>query len=133
MTVRRPIRAPRRFLDFPFHVDGAGRVAVTEVDDHVRDLIHLVLFTAPGERPNRPDFGCGLLELVHEPNSDLLAAAVEVRVRAALQRWLRDVVDVDWLRIEHEDARLVVDVGYRRLLDSGAATERFVVPREALA
>jgi phage baseplate assembly protein W len=108
-------------------------VADTATDDHVRDLVELVLFTAPGERPNRPDFGCGLLELVHEPNSDLLAAAVEVRVRASLQRWLSDVIDVDWLRIQHADASLVVDVGYRRLLDSAAATERFVVPREALA
>lgn len=133
MTRRRPIRPPRRYLDFPFGIDGAGRVAVTDVDDHVRDMLELTLFTAPGERPNRPDFGCGLLELVHEPNSELLAAAIEVRVRAALQRWLRDVVDVDWLRIEHDDANLVVDVGYRRLLDAASASQRFVVPREALA
>jgi uncharacterized protein len=133
MSVRRPIRAPRRWLDHPFAVDGAGRIAVTGVDDHVHDMLELALFTAPGERPNRPDFGCGLLELLFEPNSELLAAAVEVRVRAALQRWLSDVVDVDWLRIEQDDARLIVDVGYRRLLDSVAATERFVVPRETLA
>jgi hypothetical protein len=56
-----------------------------------------------------------------------------VRVRASLQRWLRDVVDVDWLRIQHDDASLIVDVGYRRLLDAASASERFVVPRETLA
>jgi phage baseplate assembly protein W len=127
-----PPRAPSRWLDFPFGPDGTGRIAVTDLDDHVRDMVELVLFTA-GERPNRPDFGCGLLELVHEPNSEALRAAVEARVRAALQRWLRGVIEVERLRIGHDEASLSVEVDYRRLPDAGATSERFVVPREALA
>ncbi|WP_250281626.1 GPW/gp25 family protein, partial [Frankia sp. CiP1_Cm_nod2] len=68
----------RRFrLDHPFHVDATGRVAGTDSDDHVRDMIFQVLFTNPGERVNRPDFGCGLLGLVFLPNSDALATATE--------------------------------------------------------
>ena len=48
-------------LDFPCALDGRGRTAATDHDDHVRDLIEQVLFTAPGERVMRPDFGSGLL------------------------------------------------------------------------
>ena len=50
-------------IDFPFHVDGRGRTAATDYADHVRDMIEQLLFTRPGERVNRPDFGCGLLDL----------------------------------------------------------------------
>ena len=56
-------------LDFPYHFSGLGRTATTDRDDHIRDLIEQVLFTAPGERVMRPDFGAGLLALVFEPNS----------------------------------------------------------------
>ena len=48
------------FLDYPYAIDARGRSATTAEDDHVRDLILQVLFTNPGERVNRPEFGCGL-------------------------------------------------------------------------
>jgi uncharacterized protein len=115
-------------LDYPFGVAGSGRVAGTDVDDHVRDLIHQVLFTRPGERVNRPDFGCGLLELVFRPNSELLAGATELLVRGALQRWVSDVVAVDDIRLVVEDARLVVEVSYTRLRDGWAGEEVFAAP-----
>ena len=66
-------------IDFPLHFDDRGRTAATDDDEHVRDLIEQVLFTAPGERVNRPTFGSGLLQLVFAPNSDALAAATQVR------------------------------------------------------
>ena len=61
------------FFDYPFHLDGRGRSAEVAEDGHVRDMIHQVLFTAPGEHVNRPDFGCGLKQMVFQPNSDALA------------------------------------------------------------
>src|SRR5262249_5620163 len=63
----------RRDVAFPFAVDGRGRTADRGYDDHVRDMIELLLFTQPGERVMRPDFGCGLADLVFEPNSPELA------------------------------------------------------------
>ena len=71
-------------IDFPFHFDDRGRTATTTLDDHVRDLIEQLLFTSPGERVNRPDFGAGLLQLVFAPNSAELAAAAAVPRRRAL-------------------------------------------------
>ena len=76
------------YFDFPYHVDGRGRTAETDEDDHIRDLIYQVLFTNPGERVNRPDFGCGISQLVFMPNSDVLAAATQFLVQGALTRWL---------------------------------------------
>ncbi len=102
------------FLDFPFHLDGRGRSAETNADDHVRDLIHQVLFTNPGERVNRPDFGCGLKQLVFAPNSDALAASTQQLVQGALLRWLEDVITVERVAVTSVDATLEVTVVYVR-------------------
>ena len=99
-------------IDFPFHLDARGRTADTPYPDHVRDMVEQLLFTRPGERVNRPDFGCGLLDLVFEPNSPELAAALQVSAEGALQRWLGDVLTVDSLTVTADDATLHVDLSY---------------------
>ena len=115
-------------LDLPVHVDGRGRLAVTSADDHVRDMIHQVLFTSPGERVNRPDFGCGLLQLVFLPNSEPLAIATQFTVKSALQKWLGDVIRVDGVEVTASDSTLRVRVVYQRLLDGVATTTEFSRP-----
>ena len=99
-------------IDFPFHFDRLGRTATTGTDDHVRDMIEQLLFTNPGERVNRPDFGSGLLQLVFAPNSPELAAAMQFTVQASLQRWLGDVIDVQALEVTSEDSTLRVEIQY---------------------
>ncbi len=99
-------------VDYPYHADGRGRTATTGDADYVRDLIEQVLFTSPGERVNRPEFGSGLLQLVFAPNSDVLAGAVETSVQASLQRWLGDVVQVEAVDVTRRDAELGVRVRY---------------------
>lgn len=100
-------------LDFPLHFDGRGATATVDEAGHIRDLIEQVLFTNTGERLNRPDFGCGLLQLVFAPNSPELAATVRFTVQAALQRWLGDVIDVQDLQVDATDSALSVDLHYR--------------------
>ena len=99
-------------IDFPFHFDNRGRVATTGNEDHIRDMIELLLFTNPGERVNRPDFGSGLLQLVFAPNSLELAAALQFTMQAALQRWLGDVIDVRALQVVSEDSTLSINIEY---------------------
>ena len=99
-------------VDYPWHVDGRGRTALTGDDDHVRDLIEQILFTAPGERVNRPDFGSGLMQLVFAPNSDALGGAVEASVQASLQQWLGDRVVVEAVDVRSQDASITVTVRY---------------------
>jgi phage baseplate assembly protein W len=99
-------------VDFPFHVDGLGRTATTDDDDHIRDLIEQVLFTSPGERVNRPTFGSGLLQLVFAPNSDALAGATQLTVQGNLQQWLGDLIVVQDVQVESIEATLQVTVRY---------------------
>jgi hypothetical protein len=99
-------------LDYPFRFDARGRTANTDRDDHIRDLIEQVLFTSPGERVNRPTFGCGLLQLVFAPNSAELAATTQFLVQSALQQWLGDLIQVETVEVLSEDSSLRVTVRY---------------------
>jgi uncharacterized protein len=116
------------FLDFPYHFDGHGRTATTDRDDHIRDLIEQVLFTAPGERVMRPDFGSGLLALVFEPNSTTLAATTQVLVQGALQQHLGHLIAVQAVEVSNDDAALRVDVRYTVLLDRTTHSASFTAP-----
>lgn len=99
-------------IDYPFRIGGAGRAATSEYDAHVRDMLEQLIFTNPGERVNRPDFGSGVLQLVFAPNSPELAAALQFTLKAAVQRWLGDVVEVQELTVESYDSTLRVDLQY---------------------
>ncbi len=99
-------------IGYPFRIDGRGRTARAEGDAHIRDLIEQVLFTAPGERVNRPTFGTGLQQLVFAPNSEELATALQFLVQGALQQWLGDLIQVEAVGVESEDATLRVTVQY---------------------
>jgi phage baseplate assembly protein W len=112
-------------VDFPFHFDGSGRTASADDDKHIRDLIEQVLFTSPGERVNRPTFGCGLQRLVFAPNSDELAAATQFLVQGALQQWLGDLIQVDEVQVESEDSQLRVVVQYVVLRSQQQQTAQF--------
>lgn len=102
---------------FPFGIDEAGRVRASGGDEAIRGKIIQVLFTAPGERVNQPDFGCGLFNLVFEPNSVILGAAMEFTVGQALARWLRDDIAVDRVSVAVSDETATVDVVYTRRRD----------------
>ena len=104
----------RPFLDFPLSFDERGRSAVTDADDHVRDMIYLVLFTAPGERVNRPEFGCGIKQLVFAPLSDALAAATEQLIHGSLIRWLDPVISLEKVQATANEATLEIRVSYVR-------------------
>jgi uncharacterized protein len=113
-------------IDFPFHFDGRGRTAPTGDDDHIRDMIEQLLFTSPGERVNRPDFGSGLLQMVFAPNSPELAAALQFTTQAALQRFLGDLIDLQTLEVTAVDSTLNVVVKYVVKRTGDARTETFV-------
>lgn len=101
-----------RQVKFPYHFDTYGRTAVTGEDDHIRDLVAQVLFTSPGERVNRPDFGTGLLQMVFAPASSELSTALQFLIQGSLQRWLGDLITVDLVTVEVEDSTLRVVVRY---------------------
>lgn len=99
-------------LAWPWRFDHRGRTAESSSDRYVRGLIEAVLFTAPGERVMRPDFGSGVAQLLFEPNSPELAGTVQMLVQAALTQWLSDVIAVSAVRVETEESTLKVTVSY---------------------
>jgi phage baseplate assembly protein W len=85
----------RQDYAFPFQIDAASQqTAQADYPAHVDQLVRQLLLTSPGERANRPQFGCGLRSLVFAPNSDALAATVKLRVIQGLSQWLAGVVTV---------------------------------------
>jgi phage baseplate assembly protein W len=119
------------YLDDPYHLDARGRSAETSTDDHIRDLIFQVLFTSPGERVNRPEFGCGLKQLVFMPNSAALAIATQQLVQGALHRWLDNVIAIERVEVSAVESTLEVTVVYLRR-DTGQRREE-VFRREMVA
>ncbi|HVO42174.1 MAG TPA: GPW/gp25 family protein [Aggregatilineales bacterium] len=112
-------------VDFPYHVDSLHYTALADDDKHIRDLIEQLIFTSPGERVNRPDFGSGLLQLVFAPNSPELAAALQFTLQAALQRWLGDVIDLRALDVQAVDSRLTITIQYVVRRTGEARTAQF--------
>jgi phage baseplate assembly protein W len=100
---------------FPYRIDARGHTAESSDERHVRELIEQVLFTAPGERVNRPTFGCGLLRLIFEGNSEALASSTQFLVQGALQQWLADVIKTEGVAVRVVDSTLQIEVRYRNL------------------
>ena len=115
-------------LDHPYHFDSQGRTATTGARDHIRDLIEQVLFTIPGERVMRPDFGCGVAQLVFAPNSAELASATQMLIQGSLQQWLGDLIMVQGVRVEAIDAALSITVQYSIRLTDQVQVQTFTQP-----
>jgi uncharacterized protein len=99
-------------IAYPLHFDSRGRTAAATDPDHIRQMIEQLIFTSPGERVNRPDFGSGLQQLVFAPNSPELAATIQFTVQAGIQHWLGDLIDVQDLDVTAVDSTLTVDLKY---------------------
>ncbi|MEH1924301.1 GPW/gp25 family protein [Nostoc sp.] len=117
-------------IDFPFHFDRYHRTASTSDASHIRDLIEQLLFTTPGERVNRPDFGCGVLSLIFAPNSPELATAMQITIQASIEHWLSDLIDLQTLEVTSVDASLYIVVEYfvQSSGESQTATFRTTMP-----
>ncbi|MEU4217116.1 GPW/gp25 family protein [Actinoplanes sp. NPDC026623] len=109
---------------FPFAVTDGGIAPDPDDDVELRGKIIQVLFTAPGERVNQPEFGCGLFTLVFDPNNTIMAAAVEFTVGQALTRWLGDDLVVAGVDVAAEDEALSVEVAYVRRRDLARSAVR---------
>ena len=99
---------------YPFGID-AGLGKWTEEQDysrHVDQMMRQVLFTAPGERINRPDFGCGLRNRVFSPNSDATANLTQVMIVQSLQKWLGNLLEVIDVKAVANDEKLEVSIVY---------------------
>ncbi|HYG81477.1 MAG TPA: GPW/gp25 family protein [Pyrinomonadaceae bacterium] len=89
---------------FPVAVDPTtGRIAMSEYEEDIKESIRIIVATAPGERVMRPDFGCGIHELVFSAISRVTVGLFESRIREAITRW-EPRVDILKLDISTRDA-----------------------------
>lgn len=98
-------------------------------EEKIRQSIWIILSTAPGERQMLPEFGCGIHDLVFEPNTAALRGLVQGKVREALTRW-EPRIDVLGVRVEtptpDERNRLLIRIDYR--IRANNAFFNFVYP-----
>jgi phage baseplate assembly protein W len=108
------MKTPITSIYYPFAIDaGLGRLAVeSDYAAHVEQLLLQVLFTNPGERIDRPDFGCGLRRMVFAPNSDVTASLTQVTVLQALEKWLGDLITVSEVKVKALEEVLEVRIVY---------------------
>jgi phage baseplate assembly protein W len=102
---------------FPFRISTlSGQAAQTDYGTHVDQMIRQILLTAPGERADLPEFGCGLRQLIFAPNSDALQATCQLTVQRALNRWLSDQIQVQKVTVssapDGDPSQIVVLVQY---------------------
>jgi len=102
-------------LAFPLHVDHRGAIALASGEEDIEQALHLILSTAPGERPMRPEFGCGVHDFVFDSIDATTVGKMELAIRDALDRWEPRVFveTVEFNLDEVADGRLIIDIGYR--------------------
>jgi phage baseplate assembly protein W len=116
-------------IAFPYQLDSQGTTATTASrDDHIAQMLEQLLFTRPGERVNRPTFGCGLLDLVFSPTSPEVAAALSITVSGAVQQWLGDIVRVQAVDVSSVASELQVILSYHVISTGAASTLTLSVP-----
>ena len=112
-------------IAFPYRVDSRGRTAETGRADHIRDMIEVLLFTAPGERVMRPTFGANILASVFAPIGAEEAASLQVLIQSALQEHLRDLIEVRSVAVTAADGTVTAKVVYLILETGETRTDSF--------
>ncbi len=101
------------YLSFPLRMDStAPRLASRS--EHIRGQIEQVLFTLPGERVFRPEFGAGVKALVFEPNDTPLWQVTRQRLLASLAEALQGEVEPKSIAVEvsGDEASLIIAIAY---------------------
>ncbi len=99
---------------FPMRTDVTGSVALSTGTAEIEESIRLILSTAPGERPMRPDFGCAIHDFVFAPADAATAGQIAFEVRTALDRWEPrvDVLDVQVTFDATDTGVLHIEISY---------------------
>src|SRR5262245_35511389 len=112
-------------IAFPYVFDNNRITRLANEPAHVRQMLEQLLFTMPGERVNRPDFGCGIQRMVFAPQSTEVVATLQALVESEIHRWMGDVIALRKLEVTAEDAMLRVLLEYALPNESTVRTERF--------
>lgn len=120
---------------FPLGVDRRGALALARGGEDINQAISIILATAPGERPMRPEFGCGVHDYVFDVIDAATLGRMEAEVRTALERWEPriDVLSIDFDVDASTDGPLLIEIEYRTRATSDVRNlvyPFYVVPAE---
>jgi uncharacterized protein len=113
-------------IAFPYRYDANRMTALADEPAHIRQMLELLLFTMPGERVNRPDFGCGIQRMVFSAQSAEVRATLQALVEAEIHRSLGDVLALKTIEVTTQDAKLHATIEYQLAHNDTAHVERFV-------
>jgi phage baseplate assembly protein W len=119
-----------RALSFPFRITELGAAATAPRAEVIRQQLEQLLMTIPGERVNRPDFGCGIQRLVFAGAGPETVAAAEYVIATSIRRHLRALVSLDAVRVTVDDSSLFVDILYSVVGTGEERSASFVQPLE---
>ena len=105
---------PFRSIRYPFAIDPALGILDEETNyvRHIDQLVRQVLLTSPGERINRPDFGCGVRRMVFAPNSRVTASLAQANIFESLNKWLSPAIVVEDVKAEAREEVLAISIAY---------------------
>jgi phage baseplate assembly protein W len=117
---------------FPFRIDKASNQgAQSPYAQHVDEMIRQVLLTAPGERADLPEFGCGLRQLLFAPNSDALQATAQLMVQRSLNLWLGSQINLQQVSVTPgpggDYSQILVQISYILIETQSSQTTQLVV------
>lgn len=104
-----------RGLAFPLRTDATGSIALVQGDDDLDQAIQVIIATAPGERPMRPEFGCRVHDHIFAPVTEATIGTIAFEVERAVTRW-EPRVDVESVNVyadEASDGLLYIELVYR--------------------
>jgi Bacteriophage baseplate protein W len=125
-------------VSFPLRADQRGALALSHGVDDIEEAIRLILGTAPGERPMRPEFGCAVHDVVFDTIDAEMVGRVETAVYQALARWEPriDITGLDFDLSQVGEGVLVITISYRVLATSrlyNLVYPFYVIPTEETA
>lgn len=100
-------------IAYPLTINHTGLLGAASLEEHIEQMMEQVLFTLPGERVNRPDFGIGLASLVFSATTTEVISAMQLLIQAALQQWLGYLIQVQAVQVGSDEATLNILISYQ--------------------
>lgn len=120
------------YVTYPLQIDSSGQLKNADYASHIRQMIEQMLFTEKGERVNRPDFGCGLQQLIFDPMNDAIGLTVQPMVVAELSRWFGELIRVEDVKVTlapmqqgQSQPMIVISIQYVLLKNGKRVTDQF--------
>lgn len=97
---------------FPFHFDVRGHIARCDDSAHILDMLEQILFTTPGERVNRPDFGCGVAAMVFGSTAPEFITVKKSQIHSQIQQLLGHLIQVNEIALSVQESRITIVINY---------------------